>query len=222
MWPAPANIIAFSTTDLSVREGTSAGEEGKARLASMLQMEEVFWLEQVHGNTVVTLPHPATKQADAVVTMQVHVPCVIRTADCLPLLFCTTDGSVIGNAHAGWRGLHAGIIEETVKTMDVDPRRLLVWLGPAICQQHYEVGTEMHDAFMQKDPANAIAFRPGTEGKHFADLYTLARLQLYKLGIGQEMIFGGDRCTFKEQILHSHRRDGEQSGRIATVIMKTA
>jgi len=138
------------------------------------------------------------------------------TADCLPVLLCDRQGSVVGAVHAGWRGLCDGVIEATVGAMGVVPQDLLAWLGPAIGQQHFEVGDEVRAAFIAVQPQAALAFIPGQPGKWFADLYALARLRLDALGVTQ--VHGGGHCTCGERgEFFSYRRDGV-TGRMGTFI----
>jgi hypothetical protein len=142
------------------------------------------------------------------------------TADCLPVLLCDKAGTVVGAAHAGWKGLAAGVIEATVREMGVEPVELMAWLGPAISQKAFEVGAEVRDEFIRTDPAAAAAFisspLQGERGKYLADIYALARLRLNGLGITQ--IYGGDRCTYGEsEQFFSYRRDGV-TGRQGTFI----
>jgi YfiH family protein len=141
---------------------------------------------------------------------------VILTADCLPVVFASTDGTRIAAAHAGWRGMAAGVLEATIAALPVPPRELLVWLGPAIGPGHFEVGAEVRTAFVNLDPAAAAAFRVNERGRWQADLYRLARQHLNRLGV--DAIYGGGRCTFEEaDAFFSYRRDG-QCGRMATLI----
>ena len=138
------------------------------------------------------------------------------TADCLPVLLCDTQGSIIGAVHAGWKGLAAGIIEATVQAMEVAPQNLMAWLGPAISQQAFEVGEDVKTAFVKIQPQSATAFIPGMDGKWFADLYALARMRLDALGIIS--VFGGGYCTFREsERFFSYRRD-RMTGRMGTFI----
>jgi YfiH family protein len=144
---------------------------------------------------------------------------VVMTADCLPILLCDQQGSVVGAAHAGWKGLAAGVIEATVQAMNVAPQNLMAWLGPAISQQAFEVGHEVRAAFIAAHPQATSAFIPASkeeDKKWFADIYALARLRLNALGITQ--IYGGDRCTYREgELFFSYRRDG-MTGRMGTFI----
>lgn len=165
------------------------------------------FLNQVHGVDVITAgdfePRPT---ADASVgSVPKHV-CVVRTADCLPVLMCSVDGRVFAAAHAGWRGLAAGIVENTISKLAVRPADLLVWLGPAISQPSFEVGDEVKAVFIEADPDASTCFTPNSRGRWQADLYGLARQRLRAAGVSQ--IYGGGFCTYLDrQRFHSYRRD---------------
>lgn len=222
--PFPLNIKAFTTqAPLSFREGTTEGEVAKRELEAKLQPEmPIKWLLQVHGDTILELPlTSAVAPADAVFTRKKGIACVVRTADCLPILISSKRGDIIAAVHAGWRGLHAEIIKKTVETMCYVPSELVVWIGPGICQQHFEVGEEVFEQFVSLNSANRSLFIKNNNTKYQADLYGIARLQLRDLGIPMENITGGDICTFESPNLHSHRRDGEKAGRMASCIMIT-
>ena len=164
-----------------------------------------------------------TPEADACVTRETGQVCAVLTADCLPVLFCDDTGSVVAAAHAGWRGLAGGVLEETVKAMGAAPERILAWLGPAIGPASFEVGPEVREAFVDRHAMAGIAFRPALPGtldesprKWLADIYMLARIRLAAVGVGR--VFGGGACTFKESgRFFSYRRDG-QTGRMASLI----
>ena len=154
--------------------------------------------------------------ADAVITTTPGVVLAILTADCLPVLFCSDDGSAIGAAHAGWRGLASGVLERTVAALQVSPDRLLAWLGPAAGPQAYEVGDDVRAAFVDADPHAASAFVATRLGHSLCDLYALARLRLASVGVTR--VSGGGLCTISDrQRFFSHRRDG-RSGRMASLI----
>jgi len=159
--------------------------------------------------------------ADAAVTAQPGRVCAILTADCLPVLLAVASGAVhsgarVGAAHAGWRGLAAGVIEATVSALGASPGDLLAWLGPAIGPRHFEIGAEVREALLRGDPGAEGAFEPNPNGRFMADLYTLVRRRLARLGV--ERIYGGGACTYTERDKYfSHRRDG-QTGRQATLI----
>jgi len=230
-WPAPANIRAFTTTRNggfsqgpwhSLNLGSSCGDdaghvEKNRRLLSRLLPSEPRWLRQVHGTGVVewdSADIPGTG-ADAIISKQAGQVCAVLTADCLPVLFCNRAGTHIAAAHAGWRGLAAGVLEATVLAMECQPADLMAWLGPAIGPRAFEVGKDVYDAFTHLNSENSIAFKPHKD-RWLADIYQLARMALSRVGITQ--ISGGQHCTFEEQDnFFSYRRDAE-TGRMASVI----
>lgn len=232
-WPAPARVKALSTTrpggvsggsyaslNLAAHVGDIAGdvERNRAILGERLPMEPL-WLEQVHGATVVNAASTCPgAQADASVARMAWRICAVMTADCLPVLFCDEAGTAVGAAHAGWRGLAAGVLENTVQAMKVPAGSVLAWLGPAISQAAFEVGDEVREAFIGHLPETSAAFLPGREtGKWQADLYQLARIRLAAIGVTR--LYGGTRCTFRESgVFFSARRDGTRSGRQASMI----
>jgi YfiH family protein len=137
-------------------------------------------------------------------------------ADCMPVLLCDARASVVGVAHAGWRGLSSGVVENTIAAMGVDAGELLAYLGPAIGPDAFEVGTDVREAFLAPDPAASAAFRPHREGKWLADLFLLARQRLARLGVRR--IFGGELCTVRDASrFYSYRRD-KTTGRMAALI----
>ncbi|WLQ14067.1 peptidoglycan editing factor PgeF [Hahella aquimaris] len=236
-WPVPTNIRALVTTragGVSQREFASmnlgghvgddavAVETNRRFLAQEvgLPVDRFHWLEQVHGVDVVVLKGVRPVQShtgDAAFTTQLQQACCILTADCLPVLFAAADGSAVAAAHAGWRGLAAGVLENTAKYFS-EQTELLVWLGPAISQTAFEVGQDVMDAFVAQEPESATCFIPSSSnaGKWCADLYALARLRLHRLGVTR--IFGGDYCTYTDSgRFFSYRRDGV-TGRMASVI----
>lgn len=230
-WPAPANVSALQTTRQggvsvapydSLNLGSHVGDaplavaRNRILLNSLLPSEPV-WLEQVHGIVVADTDGAGCRpQADACIARRSGSVCVVMTADCLPVLLCDKAGSVVGAAHAGWRGLADGVIEATVLAMEVNPQNLMAWLGPAISQAAFEVGEEVRAAFVDADPQAASAFIQRSSGKYLADIYALARLRLNALGISE--IYGGDRCTYGESDpFFSYRRDGV-TGRQGTFI----
>ena len=230
-WPAPDNIRAFTTSrNGGFSEGPwssfNLGENcddcpGHVRqnreLLRTLLPSEPPWLQQVHGNHVAHLSGNSNLmvEADASVTTELKQVCAILTADCLPVLFCNKAGTIVAAAHAGWRGLAAGVLDATVTSMDYDPGKLIAWLGPAIGPKTFEVGQDVYHIFVNLNPRFSVAFKK--HGDHWlADLYKLARLALDSAGVGQ--ISGGKYCTFTEKKrFFSHRRDGV-TGRMATVI----
>ncbi len=234
-WAAPANVRAgttlrgggvstgaCATLNLAAHVGDDpeAVQENRRRFAAACGLpSEPLWLEQVHGTRVATAEDFAGAPADALVTGRPGVVCVVLTADCLPVVLAADDGSEIGVAHAGWRGLAGGILEATVARFEVPPARLLAWLGPAISQPAFEVGGEVRDALMRGDPDAYRCFLPNARGRWQADLYGLARRRLARLGVAS--VAGGGRCTFGEpDAFFSYRRDGG-CGRMATFVYRT-
>ena len=232
-WPAPAQVRAASTTrwggvsqspyeslNLAGHVGDDPANvaENRQRLAAALnRVHEPAWLEQVHGTTVVkaeTVSAPVI--ADAAWTRAPGRSCVVMTADCLPVLLCDRVGTVVAAAHAGWRGLAAGVIGATVARLGMPPMELLAWLGPAIGPDAFEVGEEVRAAFLKLDAGNVVCFRPSPAGRWLADLYELARRQLRSLGVSA--IYGGEFCTFSEpERFFSYRRE-PRTGRMASLI----
>ena len=174
------------------------------------------WLQQVHGTAAVNAAACAARPtADASWTRQPGVVCAVLTADCLPLLLCDRQGESIAAVHAGWRGLAAGVIEQTVAAMGVPAAELLAWMGPAISQAAYTVGEEVRAEFVAQQPAAAAAFQPGAQGWQ-ADLYELARQRL--AGCGVTAVYGGGYCSaLQPELFYSFRRDGA-TGRMASLI----
>jgi YfiH family protein len=230
-WPAPAAVRALITTRsegesrgpyASLNLGMRVGDEPRAVLANRARLRrhlpaEPLWLGQVHGTNVVDAATAAPEcEADGAVAREPNKVLAVLTADCLPVLLCDRPGSRVGIAHAGWRGLAAGILERTVDAMAAAPAELLAYLGPGIGPRAYEVGPEVRDEFLRRDPAAAAAFLPGRGDRFLADLYALARQRLMKTGI--MAVFGGNHCTYHEhERFFSYRRDGV-TGRMASVI----
>jgi YfiH family protein len=157
----------------------------------------------------------ATAPADAAVAFEPGRVCVVSTADCLPVVFADHSATRVAVAHAGWRGLAAGVLEATIAALDRPPSQLAAWLGPAISQRAFEVGAEVHAAFLARSPEFAAAFTRNPAGRFQADLYALARMTLKRAGV--ESIHGGGWCTFNEpERFFSYRRDG-RTGRMATL-----
>jgi len=232
-WLAPDNIKAFTTTRLSgYSQGVYAGlnlashvnddmasvEKNRQLLIDQLALPaQPVWLDQVHGVGVVnasTVLPPVV--ADASYTDQPNTICTVLTADCLPVLICNRQGTKVAAAHAGWRGLLAGIVEATVHVLQEPAENILVWLGPAIGSTAFEVGSEVRDAFINDMPETAVAFKTGRPGHYLADIYQLAKIRLNKIGIVS--VSGGYYCTYTEsKRFYSYRRDGD-TGRIASMI----
>jgi YfiH family protein len=237
-WPAPRGVRALSTLRGDARSGASnapygcfnlgdhvgddpaAVAENRRRLKAAAGLPaEPSWLSQVHGIEVADLDSPAVPgPADAAIARGSSKVCAILTADCLPVVFATESGDAVAAAHAGWRGLATGVIEATVRAMDVPPGSLVAWLGPAIGPEHFEVGPEVRNAFLAEDLKAAEAFALNPRGRFMADLGTLARRRLQALGVSR--IYGGGECTFaRADRYFSHRRDGT-TGRQATLIWR--
>jgi YfiH family protein len=202
-----------------VNDAADAVLTNRAMIKQMLALPaEPVWLQQVHGVDVVKADQVTDlPEADASFTDQSGVVCAVLTADCLPVLFCGDQGAVIGAAHAGWRGLQAGVIEQTIAAMNC--RDLQVWLGPAIGPAHFEVGDEVREAFVSQNANASVAFSATQAGKWLADIYQLARIRLANLGV--EQVYGGGLCTVSDaQRFYSYRRDGAATGRMASLIWR--
>lgn len=212
-WGAPANVRALMTTR---GIGDVADAVGRATLRTLVPAEPA-WLRQVHGTTVVEAGDGRERpQADASFTRRRSVVCAVMAADCMPVLFADAQGTVVGAAHAGWRGLAAGVLEATVAAMGVAGERLHAWLGPAIGPRAYEVGDEVRDAFIARDRRAESAFRPNRPGHWLLDLYAVARQRLEALGVRR--IEGGGFCTYSDpDRFFSYRRE-RATGRMAALI----
>ncbi|MDI9246794.1 peptidoglycan editing factor PgeF [Marinobacter sp. CHS3-4] len=237
-WPAPGHIKAACTTRAG---GVSEGPWSSLNLGSHVEdnVENVErnrqiladwvglpkssfeFLEQVHGTRVIELPATGLSgesglRADGCVTSRRNTPCLVMTADCLPVLFCDRAGTRVAAAHAGWRGLCNGVLERTVEAFEA-PGDVMAWLGPAIGQNAFEVGSEVRQAFLEHDAAAENAFTASNREGHFmADLYRLARQRLERAGLTS--IYGGHWCTYTDkERFFSYRRDG-RSGRMASYI----
>lgn len=230
-WSAPAGVVACSTTRrggvsrgpyASLNLGDHVGDDAGAvaanreRLASAIGLPTApAWLQQVHG-THVRLPGDEDACGDACFEDRPDRVCVVMTADCLPVLLCNAAGNAVAAAHAGWRGLQAGVLEKTVAAFTDPPSQLLAWLGPAIGPRVFEVGDEVRDAFIADDSRNADCFVGHGRGHWLADIYALARQRLKAAGVVD--ISGGEFCTYSEpDRFFSYRRDGI-SGRMASLI----
>jgi YfiH family protein len=237
VWPAPERLRSCTTLrhgdgvspapfddfNLGLRCGDDPANarENRRRLRDNFGLPaEPVWLNQVHGATVLRIreqpsadaPEP---EADAVVTDRDCVVLAILTADCLPVLFCDDQSLEVGAAHAGWRGLAAGVLEATVAEMQCKPEHLMVWLGPAAGPASYEVGEDVRAAFVDRDPRAAKAFTATRPGHWLVDLPMLARRRLNAVGVRQ--VFGGEEDTIADSgRFFSHRRDG-RTGRMATL-----
>ena len=201
-WPAPARVRALVTT---------RGEGDPPLPAAPV------WLRQVHGTQVVDATLAAGEpQADASFARAPRIVCAVRAADCMPVLLADDAGSVVGAAHAGWRGLADGVIEATIDAMRAPGQTLIAWLGPAIGPRVYEVGEEVRAAFLARDAQAATAFAPNRPGHWLLDLYAVARQRLAARGVTR--IHGGSFCTYSEpERFPSYRRDGTRE-RIAAFV----
>lgn len=244
-WPAPAHIHAVVSTRAGgvsvapwdslnlgthVADDVAAVAENRLRLHTTLQeiapCSTPQWLNQVHGVVVVDAEKNAAARcdyvpdADATFTREKGLPCVVMTADCLPVFFCDRAGTQVAVAHAGWRGLCDGVLEATLKKFP-QAADVLVWMGPAIGPEKFEVGAEVRAAFMAQDAVAARCFQPSPfsapeSGRWLADIYGLARLRLAAAGVNA--VYGGGLCTVTdEERFFSYRRDG-RTGRMASII----
>jgi polyphenol oxidase len=232
-WPAPAKVRAFVTT----RDGgVSEGEHGTLNLglrsgdepSRVLANRDVVrrhlpsaprWLAQVHGAAVADLDSPGTGEfpvADASFTSRPGRVAVVLTADCLPVFLCRADGSSVAVAHAGWRGLCAGVLENAVAALGGRAAQVMAWLGPAIGPSAFEVGPEVREAFVSADPGSASAFATHRQGKFMADLYALARLRLARAGAAG--VWGGGFCTYTDERRFFSYRRAKESGRLGAFI----
>lgn len=220
-WPAPPTIKAYTTLRSSwgAYDIDPRGEQSFQRLQTLFQLPSTpVWLTQIHGTTVIEAKQENSgTEADASFTYQPNHVCVVQTADCLPLLICNKEGTYVAAIHAGWRSLAGGIIEATLKNAPIPLQDLMVWLGPAIGPEKFEVGQDVFDTFTQHEPASAAAFTPTSNGKWIANLYAIARSHLNDSGVTH--IYGGDYCTYTQQdLFFSYRRDKGHTGRMATLI----
>lgn len=229
-WPAPARVKACVTTRAggvsqapfdSFNLGDHVGDDPQAvaanrhSLISRLNCQPA-WLQQVHGIAVAAAEPRVVAEADASWTATAGIACTVMTADCLPALFCDRAGTRVAAAHAGWRGLVNGVLESTLDAMAVPAEDVLVWLGPAIGPQAFEVGPEVREAFMAVQPEAAQAFVPSAnQGKYLADIYQLARLRLAARGV--TAVYGGGWCTVTDPRFFSYRR-AARTGRFASLV----
>jgi len=233
-WRAPRSVRAaftlrgggvsaapFDSLNLGAHVGDSSAAvaENRRRVREGLHLPaEPVWLEQVHGTRVADLdaPQEAGAGADAAITRRAGRVCVVQVADCMPVLFAARDASAVALAHAGWRGLAAGVLEATLARLGVAAGELIAWLGPAISARHFEVGDEVRTAFLERDRGAAAAFTGNARGRWQCDLAALARRRLSALGVTE--ISGGSWCTYADPgRFFSFRRDG-RCGRMAALI----
>jgi hypothetical protein len=203
-WSAPPDIVAGTV----LRQG---------RLEDRNLSGEPCWLEQVHGaGVVVATRFEQPPEADAVISRSPDNICVVRTADCLPVLLCTSDGTEVAAVHAGWRGLAAGVIEATIARLQHAPDQLLAWLGPAISQAAFEVGHEVRTAFVGQESDDARHFVANSRGRWQADLYGLANSRLRRLGVAS--IAGGGYCTYTDRARFFSYRRNPDCGRMVSFV----
>lgn len=230
-WPGPPRVSALVTTRsggvsrgsfASLNLGTRVGddpaavEHNRAILRSRLPADPV-WLQQVHGTEVVDAESAGgLPRADGAVARTRHSVCAVLTADCVPVLLAHRSGAAVGIAHAGWRGLAGGVIERTLARMAVPPEDVIAWLGPGIGPRAYEVGPDVYDAFVTRNPDAAAAFEPHGDGRFNADLHTLARRRLEAAGVAA--VYGSGFCTYTDAgRFYSYRRE-RATGRFASLI----
>jgi polyphenol oxidase len=234
-WPAPRHVRGLCTLR---QGGCSEGPYASFNLAAhvgdkpasvainrrwlkdrLALPQEPLWLNQVHGCAVAHCESPGHRQAptaDASIAHERNRVCCVLTADCLPVLFCDRAGTRVAAAHAGWRGMAAGVLEAALSTLGAAPGEILAWMGPAIGQTHFEVGDEVRAAFIAKDASASTCFKPSPSGRWLADLYGLARLVLNRCGVYR--IHGGGHCTYAEaDRFFSYRRDRD-TGRMAALV----
>ncbi|ROL94393.1 peptidoglycan editing factor PgeF [Pseudomonas protegens] len=229
-WPAPAGVKACVTTrdggvSLAPFDSLNLGDHVEDRPQSVAEnrrrLTEHFdiapaWLQQVHGIAVAHADPGVVVSADASWSATPGIACAVMTADCLPVLFCNRAGTRVAAAHAGWRGLAAGVLEATLDSLDVPAAEVLVWLGPAIGPQSFEVGAEVREAFVAQLAAAEQAFVPSVNaGRFMADIYQLARLRLATRGV--TAVYGGGYCTVTDPRFFSYRRS-PRTGRFASLI----
>lgn len=237
-WPAPARVRAATTTRQggvsqppfdSFNLGSHVGDvpanvaTNRQQLVETLSLpDEPRWLNQVHGTTVANLDigSDGIPEADASITTIANTVCAVLTADCLPVLFYDQAGTQVAAAHAGWRGLAAGVLEATIASFAAPPEQIIAWLGPAIGPQAFEVGEEVRQAFCtQKNHSacgDAFVVSPSDDQKWVADIYQLARQRLAAVGVSA--VYGGEHCAVTEaDDFYSFRRDGE-TGRMASMV----
>ena len=241
-WPAPANVGAavtlrsggvsrapYASLNLAqhVGDARTAVIENRRRVRSELALPcEPLWLAQLHGTRVhdadaePSVPGAAPPAADAAITRAGNHVLAVLVADCLPVLLARRDGAAIAIAHAGWRGLAAGVLEAALEALASPPGELLAWLGPAIGTRHFEVGDDVLEAFTRHDAAARSAFTPNGRGRWQCDLHGLARQRLRSAGL--QALYGERRCTFSEpERFYSYRRDGV-TGRMAALLWMAA
>ena len=242
-WPnKPGNVHAYTTLRSSgakpddnshfscygefnlathVDDDLQAVESNRQQLIKYLDLpSSPVWLDQIHSNNVICAdqkaqPKQMLPQADAAYSKTKNVVCAVLTADCLPVFFCNQSGTEVAVAHAGWRGLHAGVLRKTVESMESPAAKIIVYLGPAIGPQSFEVGDDVFQAFTEKDSNNKAAFVRSKKNHYLCDIYQLARIELQSIGVSH--IDGGGFCTYTDNRFYSYRRQNV-TGRMASLI----
>lgn len=225
-WPAPKNIKAFTTTRTSGNFNLRSGNDPDSVLANRKKLYqelnlpvEPFWLKQEHTDVAIHLKKNNSSVepiADSSFTTTPNLVCAIMTADCIPILVCDLDGTIVAAIHAGWKGIAAGVIESTIKVMNTNTKNLLAWLGPAIGVNYFETGDDVRKIFINQDSEAKKAFTSHND-RFLTNIYLLASQRLNNVGI--TAIYGGEYCTFKQkELFFSFRRDGLSSGRMASLI----
>lgn len=236
-WPAPETVKAVTSTrdggvsvapfdsfnlGLHVDDEANAVLHNRELLKKQLSLQQdPVWLTQTHSTTIIeATPATALQAADASFTQHKNLTCAVLTADCLPVLMCDKAGTTVAAVHAGWRGLMNGIVEKTIAALPCKPKDVLVWLGPAIGPEAFEVGVDVYDSFTSQDPQADAAFIQ-TEATHWHfNIVTEAKRRLQTVGVIE--VYGGDRCTFTEkEHFFSYRRDGV-TGRMGSLVWITA
>ncbi|MDF3054842.1 MAG: multi-copper polyphenol oxidoreductase, laccase [Gammaproteobacteria bacterium] len=234
-WPAPNNISAYTTLrfnghskppfdsfNLSTREPADSQDAlaNRQQLKSELELTtDPFWISQTHGTHAIQADActEINPEADASYTSRPNTVCTVLTADCLPLLVCSKAGTEVAAIHAGWKGLQAGVIESTFSKLTTPPGECLVWLGPAIGPNAFEVGDDVRQLFLTVDAEAEQAFKMIRPNKWLCDIYTIARQRLAKIGV--KNVYGGEHCTYSEaDRFYSFRRDKGLTGRMASLI----
>lgn len=249
-WPAPNNVRAIFTTRAggvsqntdqgelaslnlgkSVRDDQTAVTENRRRVANLIG-HQPNWISLVHGTNVALLDDAISTRnivADAAVARRQGVVCTVTMADCLPVVFTDVTGSVVAAAHAGWRGLAAGVLESTIAAMNVPPQSIMAYMGQAIGPTQFEVGEDVRAAFINNNRNPNIdgcfqLFMAENTRKYWANIFILARLRLEAAGLPSAQIYGGGLCTASDAArFFSYRREGRtgrQSGRMAALIWR--
>jgi len=222
-WPAPKRVCAVTTTrKLSINKAIDL-QLSFSFIQKRLQQDlnlpaSPIWLDQQHTNIVVDATTTAVFPiADAAFCNKPNIVCAILTADCLPILVCDKAATTVAAIHAGWKGIAQGIIEATISALNLDIKNLLVWLGPAIGPNKFEVGNEVRDLFIAHNKASALAFEPKDQQKWLANIYLLATQRLHAIGVTN--IYGAEFCTYSQQeLFHSYRRDANTDERMLSMI----